>query len=74
MEVAPSPKLQRTVTASPSGSVAVPANATDPPGAIVTLAAGAVIVPFGALLVAVEEGTICPRTSPAGWPRVGTFR
>jgi len=47
VEVEPSPKCQRTVTGSASGSVAVPVNVTDCPAVMLTLPAGAVIVPDG---------------------------
>jgi hypothetical protein len=42
-EVAPSPKVHSTVTASPSGSVAVPAKVTGCTASMVVLLAGAVM-------------------------------
>ncbi len=72
VEVEPSPKSHRTVTASPSGSAAEPAKATVPPASTETSPAGWVMTPSGgalaALTVTVREsgvGSARPRSSVA---------
>ena len=47
VELVPSPKFQRTVTESPSGSLTLPANVTDCPTSMVTLPGGWTMTPFG---------------------------